>query len=252
MKVAGSGIALSVIVNHPDASAGAKIHNVTFYEYPSGRIIGWNYSATGWTNGQIVRCNSTYHLEYEGTKYYWYAKAMDDEYWSDMSDIYYVETYYNDTEPTKVYYSEGADIYVNPPYTESEPDVVYYSTGAGINVVDLPQYHNMQPENASTGNWLSVELSADVNKTLTDATYWDFSFQTNNTAGGSWVTIKTLSTLYLYGSLDWTGIQHITGGFQHTMLHLTDIQYLQYTISQHSKTTASQARPTIHKVQTSM
>jgi len=63
-----------------------KIYNVTFYEYPSGRIIGWNYSSTGWTNGQIVKCNSTYHLEYEGTKYYWYAKAMDDEYWSDASD----------------------------------------------------------------------------------------------------------------------------------------------------------------------
>jgi len=57
-----------------------KIYNVTFYEYPSGRIIGWNSTATGWTNGEIVKCNVTFYAPYGGTKYYWYAKAKDDEY----------------------------------------------------------------------------------------------------------------------------------------------------------------------------
>ena len=175
-----------------------KIHNVTFYEYPSGRIIGWNYSATGWTNGEIVKCNSTYHLEYEGTKYYWYAKSMDDEYWGDASDVYYVETYYNDTEPTKVYYSTGADIYVNPPYTESEPDKVYYSIGSQINVYYKPEFSNLQPENGSEDVWLSTTLSADVEKGG-DYTNWDIVFYTNNTYDGSWAEIDRVNDVSLGG-----------------------------------------------------
>jgi len=175
-----------------------KIYNVTFYEYPSGRIIGWNYSTTGWTNGQIVKCNSTYHLEYEGTKYYWYAKAKDDEYWSDASDVYYVETYYNDTEPTKVYYSEGADIYVNPPYTESEPDKVYYSVGGELTILAVPHYHNPYP-NATTDEWLNVKLSVQVNKTG-DENYWDFTFLTNHTSDSSWVEIDNVNNIKVLNS----------------------------------------------------
>ena len=195
-------IELSVVVTHPDSSAGAKIHNVTFYEYPSGRIIGWNYSSTGWVSGQTVKCNTTFNAFYEGTEYYWFAQAKDDEYRGENSSVYHIETNYTGTEPNIAYYPTGAEIYVNPPYTGTEPDVVYYSTGAGVNVVDLPQYHNMQPANASVGQRLSVELSADVNKTLTNATYWDFTFLTNNTQDGSWVAISTISQATVNHSLN--------------------------------------------------
>jgi len=202
-------ITLAVKVTHPDAGAGVKIYNVSFYEYPSGRLIGWNYSASGFANGTIVRCNQTYHLEYEGTKYYWYARCKDDEYWSDNSSVWYVETYYNDTEPSIVYYTLGGEIYVNPTYTESEPSIVYYSLGAEINIYNALHYYNPSP-NATTNEPLSVKLNVQVNKTGTNATY-NFTFLTNATVNGSWIEIGRVSNVDVGNNLTnvslwWSGL----------------------------------------------
>jgi len=187
-----------------------KIYNVTFYEYPSGRIIGWNSTATGWTNGEIVKCNVTFYAPYEGTKYYWYAKAKDDEYWSDPSPVYVFTTYYNDTEPNIVYYSLGADIYVQPEYTEPEPNIVYYSLGAEIRVYDTPHFYNPSP-NGTTDEPLSVKLTIYVNKTG-EENYWDFTFLTNCTSDGSWAKIGTVNNVKVLNSslvevsLWWSGL----------------------------------------------
>ena len=210
--VNAGGIVLKVNVTHPDASAGAKIYNVSFYEYPSGRLIGWNYSATGFTSGTIVRCNQTFYAPYKGTKYYWYARCKDDEYWSDSSSIFYFETYYDETEPDIVYYSTGADIYVKPVYTDAEPNIVYYSIGAEIRLYDIPHYYNPSP-NGTTNEPLSVKLTVYVNKTG-DETYWNFTFLTNCTTDGSWVEIGKVNNVKVlnsslvevsvwWGGLDW-------------------------------------------------
>jgi len=211
-KVDAGYITLSVVVTHPDASAGAKIHNVTFYEYPSGRIIGWNYSASGFANGTVVKCNTSFYAPYAGTKYYWYARAKDDEYWGANSSVFYFETNYTDTEPDIVYYSLGADIYVEPVYTTSEPNTVYYSLGGQILAYYPPQYSNPSP-NATTNEWLSVQLSVDVNKSGSKDTYWHIRFLTNNTHDGSWAVIydagdilisNTTTTVTVWWSgLDW-------------------------------------------------
>jgi len=187
-----------------------KIYNVTFYEYPSGRIIGWNNTTTGWTNGQIVKCNTTFYAPYEGTKYYWYAVAKDDEYDSDPSPVYVFTTYYNDTEPDVVYYSLGSQIYVQPEYTTPEPDVVYYSLGAGIRVYDIPHYYNPSP-NGTTNEPLNVKLTIYVNKTG-EENYWNFTFLTNYSTNGSWTEIgsvnnvKVLNSSLVEVSLWWSGL----------------------------------------------
>jgi len=137
---------------------------------------------------------------------------MDDEYWSDASDIWYVETYYNDTEPNITYYSLGADIYVKPNYTENEPNIVYYSLGEQILVYNPPQFSNGNP-NTTTNEWINVKLNIDVNKSGNTNAYWRIKFLTNATQDGSWATIKNLGDILItnttqtlstwFSGLDW-------------------------------------------------
>jgi len=110
-----------------------RVYNVTFYTYPGGKLIGYNYSASGFDNGEIVTCNNTYYAPYDGTTYYWYAVAYDDEY-NTSSPTFKFTTYYNDTEPDTIYFSLGANIYVQPLYTDTEPDTIYYAMGADVYV----------------------------------------------------------------------------------------------------------------------
>jgi len=146
-----------------------------------------------------------------GETYYWRVSAYNstlDRY--SNSSVYSFTTLHNDTEPSKTYYSQGADIYIEPVYTESEPDKVYYSLGGQISVAILANLSNPYPANGTTGVWLSTPLRIDANKTG-NITGLDISFQTNNTQDDSWFDITTLSkdippnaTIQVWWSgLDW-------------------------------------------------
>jgi len=173
-----------------------KIYNVTFYEYPSGRIIGWNSTATGWTNGQIVKCNTTFYSPYTGTKYYWYAKAKDDEYWSENSSIYVFTTYYNETNNPYITTTPSASIDVYDAGTQSDTINQYY--GAEINILQVPHIYNPSPNNTTINfkHWQQcyVTLSVDVNKSGNE-TYWYIAFWTNNTDDGNWSILSNNSYL---------------------------------------------------------
>ena len=144
-------ITLSVNITHPDNSAGAKIYNVTFYEHPSGRVIGYNHTNIGWDNGTIVTCNSTFHLHYNGTKYYWFAQAKDDEYWGDNSSVWQFETYYNDSL-----------------------NIIWYTMGASLNtkMIEL-----IEPLNNSliygAGTPLTVKYCSVFSDIVTDICFWN-------------------------------------------------------------------------------
>ena len=173
-----------------------KIYNVSFYEYPSGRLIGYNSTTTGWTNGQIVNCNTSYYLYYNGTRYYWYAKAKDDEYWSDNSSVWVINTYYNDTEPTSVYDTISGAIYVKPVYTGEQPSSIYYTMGAQIRVFAKPFFVEEHPTNQSTNISLHPQLKIYTYKSG-DVRTWNASFHGNDTVNETWVQIQDTKPLQL-------------------------------------------------------
>jgi len=231
-KVNVGDITLSVRVTHPDASAGAKIYNVSFYEYPSGRLIGWNYS----------------DLEYEGTKYYWYAKAKDDEYWNDGYNWWYVETYYNDTEPSKVYYYEGSQIYVKQQYTESEPSRVYYYEGAEIAVYDHPHYYNPSPNN-TFNEWINTILFVQVNKTGQEG-YWNFTFYANDTVDESWHAIGTVNNVFIQNdtltnvTMPFSGLEWNTDYWWYVSAYNASLNRYGNSTIYHFKTLSNDTEPT--------
>ncbi|MBA7705875.1 hypothetical protein ES703_114716 [subsurface metagenome] len=134
-KVEKGDVTLKCVVHHPDASAPSPpVINVTFYEWPSRRVIGYDNSSL--LSGQTATCDTTFFAPYNGTKYYWYTVARDDEFNSDNSSTWVFETYYNDTEPGAVWYSMGGDIYVEVG-PEIEPNASWYSMGGDIWVEPL-------------------------------------------------------------------------------------------------------------------
>ncbi len=171
---------LSVEVNHPDATAGAKVYNVSFYQWPSGRLIGYNHTNTGWTNGTIVTCNSTYLAKYDGTQYFWYAKSKDDEYWSDNSSVWSFNTTYPDSEPSTSYFYDGGQIYVEPDYTDTEPSTSYYYDGGQISVYYTPVFGDEIPTNGTYNEWINTHLGHYFYKEG-EVREWQVNFYANDT-----------------------------------------------------------------------
>ena len=186
--VDAGNIPLYVTVYHPDNDYGAKIYNVSFYEYPSGRLIGWNHTNTGWTNGTVVKCNQTFLAKYHGTDYYWYVKAFDDEY-NVSSDIFHFTTYYNDTEPTHVYYLLSSQITIET--VDNEPSSVYYFLGSNISVAYTLIISNPSPSDNATVFWSPskgyVTTSVLLNKSGNSLNY-RIRFYTNKS--GTWEQYK--------------------------------------------------------------
>lgn len=162
-------VTLSCVVHHPDAGSAPPM-NVTFYEWPSGRTIGYDNSSL--SDGNTATCDTSYYCPYNGTKYYWYAVTRDDEFNSNNSDIWYVETYYNDTEPSEIWYAAGGDIYVEPAYVETEPNTIWYTLGGEAGVYSVATFNNPVPADDATNQWISLILSIDVNTTTPK--YMDF------------------------------------------------------------------------------
>ncbi|MFW6120236.1 MAG: hypothetical protein ACOC80_04975 [Petrotogales bacterium] len=184
---AGSNIELFCDVSHPDNDHGAKIYNVTFHEYPSGRIIGYNETPSGWNNVTTVKCNTTFHLKDPATRYYWYTKAKDDEYWGDSSGYNILKTYYNDTEPNNSYYFQGGQLFVEEPYTDTEPNNLYYYQGATLTVRRETTFTNPVPSNGTTGIKTDCpNLQIDVNSS--EPMNVDVTFQQNDS--GTWQDIS--------------------------------------------------------------
>ena len=186
-------IVLKVKVNHPDNPYGAKIYNVTFHEYPSGRLIGWNATSTGWDNGTIVTCNQTFLAMYPGIDYYWYAVAYDDEY-NVTSPIYKFITYYNDTTAT-VYYPLSSQITVETTNL-SEPSTVYYFLGSNITVAYTLLISNPSPPDGATDVYWSpskgyVTTSVQLNKSG-QVLHYRIRFYTNKS--GTWEQYKEIYT----------------------------------------------------------
>jgi len=207
-------ITLSVNVTHPDYPY-VKIYNVSFFEYPSGRLIGYNCSSEGFANGTIVTCNQSFYLPDKGTQYYWYAKCKDDEYWSKNSSIWVINTNYDkneldteyysfgikiytlpytytDIEINYEYYSFGASIYVKGLYADTELNTEYYTFGAVINVYNIIILSNPYPANGSTNIWISTPIRIDANKSG-DASTFSIIFLTNDTHDGSWVEFSNIT-----------------------------------------------------------
>lgn len=162
-------VTLSCVVHHPDAGS-APAMNVTFYEWPSGRVIGYDNSSL--SDGNTATCDASYNLFYNGTKYYWYAVVRDNEFNSNNSSIWYVETHYNDTEPATMWYTTGGDIWVETTYTETEPDTVWYTLGGELNIYSTAIFYNPVPADDAIDQWINLVLSIDVNTTTPK--YMDF------------------------------------------------------------------------------
>ena len=196
--IEAGNITLKVRVSHPDYDYGARIYNVSFHEYPSGRLIGYNYSATGFANNTIVTCNVTWHCPYKGTTYYWYAVAHDDEYEA-PSPIFKFTTYYNDTEPDTTYLAFGTAIYVQPPYIDTEPDTVYLAFGTNVPIMCKPVFTYYQPPNGATDVHLDGTVRVDVQKYGEPANY-TFIFYGNATNNGTFVELGRKTACLLYTS----------------------------------------------------
>jgi hypothetical protein len=172
---------LSCKIHHPDG-AQAPPMNVTFYE-STGRVIGVNNS--GFNDGDVVTCNSTFHLHYNATDYGWYAVASDDEFTGYQSDVWQIKTYHNTTEPSQAYYTSGGDVFVEEEYTDSEPSNAFYTSGGQINVYTTPFFSYPSPANQSTGVSTQTGLGIYLYKEG-DANNWDAKFYVNDTLDETW------------------------------------------------------------------
>ena len=200
-----------------------KVYNVSFYEYPSGRLIGWNHTNTGWTNGQIVKCNQTFLAKYPATSYYWYARAFDDEY-NTSSAVFKFTTNFTEVEPDGQYYSMGATIYTEAPYTRNEPTTLYYSMGAMINSYYAPSFNYPSPSDGATNVSLNPNLGIWMYKGG-GVGYWNITFHTNDTLNETWHQIDgTFQTLLGYGANNQTIYDdQTTGTFVNTTNDGTDL-----------------------------
>ena len=164
MFVTGSSITLKCVVRHPDATAPSPpVMNVSFHEYPSGRTLGYDNSSL--SSGATATCDTTYYLHYNATKYYWYAVSTDDEFTGNNSSWWYVDTWYNDTEPEAIYHTTGGDIWVEELYVGTEPDMAYYTLGGNINLYSFATFNNPIPADDAVDQWKHLTLSIDVNST---------------------------------------------------------------------------------------
>ena len=167
-------VTLKCMVHHPDGGL-APVMNVTFYEWPSGRVIGYDNSSYG--DGDTATCDTSYNCFYNGTKYYWYAVAHDDEFDSDNSSIWHVQTYYNDSEPSTLWYTTGGDIWVEPVYTDTEPSAAWYTLGGVAHIYSNATFNNPIPADDAIDQWTSLILSLDVNTTTPK--YTNFNMRPN-------------------------------------------------------------------------
>ncbi len=211
---------LSVEVNHPDNDAGGKIYNVTFHRYynnntynepPENTIIGYNSSISGYDNGTIVRCNTDFNAKYNDTNYSWYVICYDDEY-NTTSNIWTMKTYYNDTEPEKVYNALSSKVYVEEytdtepetqkialsakifvdydTYSVSEPEELPYILGGGeVNVFFNPMFRFPYPYNTASDRSIHPNMGLWFYKSGEKRT-WDVNFYANDTVDGSWHEVE--------------------------------------------------------------
>jgi len=148
-----------------------RVYNVSFYTYPGNKLIGYNYSASGFDNGEIVTCNTTYYAPYKGTNYYWYAVAYDDEY-NTSSPVFKFTTYYNDTEPNTVYYTLGANL-----------SIKYFD----ISITEFPANQSTQGLFVAPNGTHYMNLSITINDSVGDL--MNYTIRTN--ASGTWKTLKS-------------------------------------------------------------
>ena len=165
-------ITLSCVVHHPDGVSSPPM-NVTFYEWPSGRVIGYDTSSI--TDGNTATCDTLYYCPDNGTKYYWYAVTKDDEFTGNNSDVWNIEIWYNDTEPDTLWHSLGGDIWVETAYTDTEPTAAWYTMGGKIITYYNATFNNPIPTDDATDQWLNLILSIDVNTSTPK--YMDFEIR---------------------------------------------------------------------------
>ena len=161
-------ISLSCVVHHPDGVLAPPI-NVSFHKFPSGDVIGYDNSSL--SDGDTAHCDTEYYLHYNGTRYYWYAVAHDDEF-SNTSSAWYVQTWYNDTEPNVIWYSTGGDIWVEETYSDTEPSAAWYTLGGRISLYQDVTFNNPIPADDATNQNLILNLVLDVNSTTPKELDW--------------------------------------------------------------------------------
>ncbi|RLF12861.1 MAG: hypothetical protein DRJ69_00345 [Thermoprotei archaeon] len=210
-------IVLKVKVNHPDNPYGAKIYNVTFHEYPSGRLIGWNATSTGWDNGTIVTCNQTFLAMYPATNYYWYAVAHDDEY-NTSSPVFMFKTNFTEIEPSKSCYAVGSTIYIEGVYTEPEPPEACYAVGSVINIYYPIELKFPHPANNSVNVSVNPNLGIWAYKNGEQG-YWNFTFYANDTINETWHQVNDkVQVLLGYGANNLTINDNLSKGeFSYTV-----------------------------------